>query len=204
MVENLGCSEVTLTFPPRPNPDYRIHQLLTTYKGMCNVNTKFVMKLRSDEYYTPIKKFMDEFFKNPKTLLCSNIFWKPNDSYHISDHIMMGRTDFFRSGLKSYLEREANLKNNFESDDLASSITRQSCESSFGRAFILGKYKKYKGDFKNIDKTSDQCFDDDFRKFDVNEFDKYHITWNGGPKKKFGRVFSKPSNGNNKLYVGQQ
>ena len=203
MVENLGCSEVTLTFPPPPNPDYRIHQLLTTYKGMCNVNTEFVMKLRSDEYYTPIKRFMDEFFKNPETLLCSNIFWKPKDFYHISDHIMMGRTDFFRPGLKSYLEREANLIGNFQPGQLGGAITSNSCESSFGRAFVLGKYKKFKGNYEKIDKTSDQCFNDDFRMFDVNEFDEYYVTWNGGPNKIFGTAFQKPPNGNNALYEGQ-
>lgn len=203
MVENQGCSEVTLTYPPEPNPDYRMHQLLTTYKGMCNVHTDYVMKLRSDEYYTPITKFIDEYFKNPSRLLCSNIFWKPEEAYHISDHIMMAKTEVFRSGLAAYLKREANLKDNFQTEAPTDAILRKSCESSFGRAFILGKYAEYKGNFEKIDKTSNQCFKDDFKKFDINEFDEYYVTWNGGPSVSEGKVFSKPPQKNEELYTGQ-
>jgi hypothetical protein len=203
MVEQQGCSEVTLTFPPEPNPDYRMHQLLTTYKGMCNVNTEYVMKLRSDEYYTPIIKFIDEYLKNPATLLCSNIFWKPESAYHISDHIMMAKTKVFSSGLEAYLKREANLKRNFQPKKLTDAITRMSCESSFARSFILGKYKKYKGNFEKIDKTSNQCFQDDFRCFDINEFDEYYVTWNGGPLLSEGKTFRKPPQMNSPLYEGQ-
>jgi hypothetical protein len=82
-------------------------QVTTVLAGLEKVDTPYVIKVRSDEFFSNIKIMAATF--NPAKLLSANIFvrdvsYKP---YHISDHLFIGRTDRLRnafSALKQYIE----------------------------------------------------------------------------------------------------
>jgi hypothetical protein len=78
-----------------------LYQSLSTYNGLINVNTKFSIKVRSDEKFTDLSKLLDKHKKNTDKIICSNIFFRKPKlyAYHISDHIICGRTDIL---LKSF------------------------------------------------------------------------------------------------------
>jgi|GEM_PF-2889860 len=85
-------------------------QATTVLAGLEKVETPYVVKLRSDEFFSNLSRVIDDF--NPKKLLFANIFVRDVSykAYHISDHLFVGRTDrltqAFRS-LKSYIEQNA-------------------------------------------------------------------------------------------------
>lgn len=169
---------ITVTNPPSLSPDYRLHQLLTTYSGLRVTDTEYVIKTRSDEKWVDLSPFVDKFYEDKEKLLTSNIFWKERESYHISDHLMMSKTNYFYNGLDSFLKKYApgGVSDN--------KITCNACESSFGRAFLMGKYNGEVKDSKN-------AFEEDFECFDVNEIKDYHITYNGGPSKDKDKTYDK-------------
>ena len=169
---------ITVTNPPDLCPDYRLHQLLTTYNGLRVTDTEYVIKTRSDEKWVDLSPFVDKFYEDKEKLLTSNIFWKEQEPYHISDHLMMSKTNYFYDGLDSFLKKYAS--NNVAGGGISSNA----CESSFGRAFLMGKYNGEVKDSKN-------AFEEDFECFDVNEIKDYHITYNGGPEKLKNKVYDK-------------
>jgi hypothetical protein len=173
--------------PPR-RPDYRLHQLYTTGVGFIQSETKYSIKMRSDEYWGDISLFVDRFLLDDDKLLTSSVFWKGDDkdsNYHVSDHLMVCKTNRFVEGIEILFE-------NINSDKI--NPTRIACETMFGMAFLFSKYQT--DDVKQLP-SSKNAFLSDFCMFDVNDFDEYLIKWNGGPDKLKKLIFEKP---NGELY----
>lgn len=84
-------------------------QVTTVLAGLEKVDTPYVIKTRSDEFFSNLSLMVAAF--NPTKLLCANVFvrdvsYKP---YHISDHLFIGRTDRIKSAfraLKQYIETD--------------------------------------------------------------------------------------------------
>ena len=82
-------------------------QATTVLAGLEKVDTPYVIKARSDEFFSNLALMVEAF--NPKKLLFANIFirdvsYRP---YHISDHLFIGSTDRIKSAfisLKRYIE----------------------------------------------------------------------------------------------------
>lgn len=82
-------------------------QATTVLAGLEKVDTPYVIKTRSDEFFSNLALMVEAF--NPKKLLFANIFirdvsYRP---YHISDHLFIGSTDRIKSAfisLKRYIE----------------------------------------------------------------------------------------------------
>lgn len=64
--------------------------LESTYKGIIECDTEYIIKTRSDEYFTNLQAIVDKTldFKGNK-IVCGNIFVKNYKNYpmHIGDHI---------------------------------------------------------------------------------------------------------------------
>ncbi|MFS1491656.1 WavE lipopolysaccharide synthesis family protein [Vibrio splendidus] len=109
---------------------------LCVLSGLQHVNTKYVIKLRTDELYTTIKNALEWFSEN-KILTC-NVFTR-NVSYapfHISDHIMIADVEVLKKTfqyLKNYLE------NNAESDKFNLLRDTVPAESKIGFAYMKVK-----------------------------------------------------------------
>ena len=69
-------------------------QNLTILMGLTCVHTEYTIKVRSDEIYTNLIPFIRSVLMNPRKITTLNIFLRKTDwfPFHISDHIMGGKT----------------------------------------------------------------------------------------------------------------
>ena len=77
-------------------------QTQTTLKGVELVNTKYCMKIRTDDYYHNIELFYDKIIYNESKLITNNVFFRPMTyiDCHISDHILCSTTESLLKMLK--------------------------------------------------------------------------------------------------------
>ena len=181
-------SSVSLKEEPVQWPDYRLHQLYTTFAGLKKCNTPYVVKVRSDEMWVNLYPLRKKFSKDDTRMITSNVFYKALDPYHISDHLMIARTDFFRDGMSRFFSHLSAENFEFKYEDIEIAVAATACEEIFGRMFLFGKYGF------NIPTTED-AFKKDFGCIDINEIDEYIVKWNVQ-----NTTFKKP---NGTLYKGE-
>lgn len=70
-------------------------QALSTYNGLKQVDTEFVIKVRSDEYYTDLLSIVNQMKANPECLVTNNVFFRRDSflKFHPSDHVMACKTE---------------------------------------------------------------------------------------------------------------
>jgi hypothetical protein len=70
-------------------------QIISTLTALEKVKTKYVIKLRGDEYYSNLQYIVNSIKVDPTKIHTSSIFFRAWQyaEYHISDHIMAGRLD---------------------------------------------------------------------------------------------------------------
>ena len=69
------------------------YQAFTTHAGLEKSETKFSIKVRSDESYSNLDTFVKALNKNPEHIITGDIFfWDDQFSFHISDHAAGGKT----------------------------------------------------------------------------------------------------------------
>lgn len=109
-------------------PDYifnrqnALQQILTTLNGLDICDTKYVIKVRSDEYYTDFNKFINKLHQYPNKIITNNVFFRfPNMfKYHISDHVIGGLTENLRIMFNSAYDRLMNRIGEFPVEVLLS------------------------------------------------------------------------------------
>jgi hypothetical protein len=71
------------------------YQIKTVYTALNSINSKYLIILRGDEYYSNLKYIYKEIKDNPKYVHCSPVFFRPENyiKYHFSDHIIAGTTE---------------------------------------------------------------------------------------------------------------
>jgi len=79
---------------------YQVHGILC---GLRACETMFVLRVRNDEHISDVLPLLDELEKDPKRLVCSNIFWPQKFPKHVGDHIMAARTDLLTATYQSIL-----------------------------------------------------------------------------------------------------
>lgn len=67
-------------------------QLISTLNALKRVTTKYVIKLRGDEYYSNLQYIRNSILVDPNKIHTSSIFFRAWQyaEYHISDHIIAG------------------------------------------------------------------------------------------------------------------
>lgn len=71
------------------------YQFVSTINGLNNVSTKYVVKVRGDEYYSNIDYIRDLVDGNPSKIWTVPVFFRHGTDfpYHISDHLMAATTE---------------------------------------------------------------------------------------------------------------
>jgi hypothetical protein len=88
----------TVILSPYPN-DYGAQnlnlQLVSTLNALNSVVTKYVIKIRGDEYYSNLQYIRNSILVEPFKIHTSSIFFRAWQfaEYHISDHIIAGTKD---------------------------------------------------------------------------------------------------------------
>lgn len=73
----------------------RYFQFSSLYNGLSIIDTEYVIKLRSDEYYTNLNPIMEKVITNPEKIITNDVFFRKTKNYkfHPSDHIIAGKTE---------------------------------------------------------------------------------------------------------------
>lgn len=71
------------------------YQVASTLNGLKKVTTKYAIKLRSDEYYSDLSKFIKKIKDNPEKIVANNVFFREDsyEAFHPSDHVIGGTTE---------------------------------------------------------------------------------------------------------------
>lgn len=88
--------KVILSPLPSENGDQNInYQIVSTLNALEMVTTKYVIKMRGDEYWSYPENIYQSIKSAPEKLWSSSVFFRAWQyaEYHISDHIMAGTTD---------------------------------------------------------------------------------------------------------------
>lgn len=81
---------------PSESGDQNInYQLVSTLNGLDNVKTKYVIKMRGDEYWSYPENIYQSILDDSNKLYCSSVFFRAWQycEYHMSDHIIAGTTE---------------------------------------------------------------------------------------------------------------
>jgi len=72
------------------------YQVFTTLNGLLNIETKYTIKIRSDECYN-LEKLINLFSKDDDKIVMHNLFYRPIapqwGNHHISDKLLIGKTE---------------------------------------------------------------------------------------------------------------
>lgn len=88
--------KVVLSQYPIDFGDQNFHlQIISTLAGLQMVKTKYVIKVRGDEYWSNPKRILESIKSSPTKIWTSSVFFRAWEysEYHISDHIISGTLD---------------------------------------------------------------------------------------------------------------
>jgi hypothetical protein len=83
------------------------NQALTTKAAFENVNTPYVIKLRSNWPYLDFQKIVDKFLEEPHKILTSNLYFRHtvHHPFHCSDHLIVSTSEVIRKAFDSVYQR---------------------------------------------------------------------------------------------------
>ena len=116
-----------IRFRPQSNLDY---QIISTLKALELVDTKWVIKMRCDEYWSNIPKVYKKIKSHPEKLITASMYFRKWGMYpfHCSDKLIAGNTDNIRLMYESTLH---NLQTNLWDTNIP--------ESQLGLGYVVGK-----------------------------------------------------------------
>jgi hypothetical protein len=89
------------------------YQVYNTLEGLKEVKTKYVIKLRTDQWFGNLTPFFESVKNNKEKYTCSNLHFRPDNLYkfHPSDKLIGGKTELIKKTFELSLYR---LKNNVQ------------------------------------------------------------------------------------------
>lgn len=136
-------------------------QCITTISGCLSARTKYVIKVRSDEYRTNLWSFLGKMFMNPDKLICDNIFFRPTNyrALHCSDHVMGGKTKAlyhtFRNAI-NFCRKHPNYDSKLPlPTHLVGLQERPNFDGLYPENLITLGYLRYKGEKLDLDRNSE-------------------------------------------------
>jgi len=114
--------------------------LMSTYLGVKNSDTEYIIKTRSDESYTDLTEIINLFEKDNEKLVCGNLYAAPPHVYvyHIGDHIYIVKKKYLEKALETLI----NMYNgNTQIEEWAYWMCgrHNSPENILAKAFLLSK-----------------------------------------------------------------
>lgn len=116
-------------------------QLISTINGLKEINTKYVIKMRADEYWSNINQILKMIYEDDEKIICGSLFFRPvgMHPFHISDHILAGKIENLKLMFESAYK---NLINNFWNFPIP--------ECQLGIAYVWNKDLELKQKIKDI------------------------------------------------------
>lgn len=88
------------------NNQNRYLQFKSTYSGLLEVKTEYVIKVRSDEYYFNLRPAVTKFLSDTNKVLTNNVFFRKAKymPYHPSDHLIIAKTELLKTVYKKCIQ----------------------------------------------------------------------------------------------------
>ena len=153
-----------------------IWALYTMLRGLHHINSKYTLKVRTDEGYEYLYDFINMFLNNDEKVICGNIFYKTETGHklHMGDHIFIGKTKVLLEAVQNlffmYLKR-----NSFKPDETL--FQNKYCAETVLARSILRQINP------DIEKATDsykeqEFFLDNILPYDINGFKRFIARWN--------------------------
>lgn len=120
-------------------------QIISTLAGLDMVKTKYVIKVRGDEYWTN-PNYIEKCIKSyPNKIWTSSVFFRAWEysEYHISDHIIAGTTDniklMFSESKKIFDNGDLNLSKWKVDGKMHKWVVTHAPEERITKAYLRGK-----------------------------------------------------------------
>lgn len=98
-IHNIQCDT------PKFNDSNIYNHAMNIAGGLKYIDTEFVIKVRSDEYYTDLSKFIEIMRLCPHCYVTNNIFFETRKiPLHPSDHVIGSKTSILKSAMKYLLD----------------------------------------------------------------------------------------------------
>ena len=104
-----------LTIIANPVPDVnginnqanRYYQYTSSFYGIEAAKTEFIIKARTDEYYSNLDPIIAASISTPDKLVTNDVFFRKTEvyPYHPSDHLILGKAAYMSSVFKDCMEQ---------------------------------------------------------------------------------------------------
>lgn len=138
------------------------NQMYNVYRVLDQVNTEYLIKHRSDEYYVDMDEYI-EIMKTNNKLIMNNLFFFGKD-YYISDHLFGAKSDVIKNMIN-------NLKNILENKIKINAKFLTHTEKLFGVAYLLDKYRE-----NELLSKEKELLNNNFYVYSCDRFKDYLVT----------------------------
>ena len=112
-LENAQRSNLTIIANPVPdvnginNDSNRYYQYTSSFYGIEAAKTEFIIKARTDEYYSNLDPIIAASISTPDKLVTNDVFFRKTKvyPYHPSDHLILGKAEYMSSVFKDCMEQ---------------------------------------------------------------------------------------------------
>lgn len=186
LLENIKSNNVSFVHQPAPDLSKTVgvmkdstffYSISSTYKGIMECKSPYVIKMRSDEVYENFDPLKSLFMNDESKFVFGNIFAKPwsHSHYHIGDHLFAcERLKLQKSYEILYKIYTNNLNINQNAWAIQANPSHQTAESILAKSFLRAK---------NIpEETWEQrvTFLDNYNVIDIEKLGKYQASWKHG------------------------
>tara|TARA_R100001163_G_scaffold18764_1_gene16549 strand:+ start:1711 stop:2487 length:777 start_codon:yes stop_codon:yes gene_type:complete len=167
------------------------YSISSTYAGLKKCTSPYVVKMRSDEFYTNFTTLKEKFLQDPHKMVCGNIFFKPWEfvPYHIGDHLFVAE----REALLKVYEMLFTVYTNseFSSASWLNQGKPDTAEQILAKSFLCARGVADR--LWPLKETFSKYFDT----VDINELGAYEAKWQHGNK-----VYTRDWEGNGTKFTG--
>ncbi len=186
LLKDIQSKNVNVCYQPTPDRNKTVgvmkdstffYSIASTYMGIQKCQSKYTIKMRSDEIYMDFKPLKEKFLQDDSKFLFGNIFAQPwsHSAYHIGDHLFVARTKNLLSSyefLHNVYSKNGNLlENNWA---VQGNPAHQTAESILAHSFLKSKNIPTK-EWSNF-----ETFEKHFDVIDINLLGKYVSCWKHG------------------------
>ena len=162
-------------------------QILGVYNGSSVCDTKYIIRTRSDEYFSNLLPLLDLVVENNFKFTCGNIWFKPKlfKPLHIGDHLYFSETSLLNNSLKMIIDvwhkKYTNIGNLSDTFYMGGGGGRLSPEQVLAKSIILN-YKKIDINKQShqLNWTDDVSFKEIFDVIDINKLKPMRWNWSHG------------------------
>ena len=152
-----------------------IWALYTMLRGLHHINSKYTLKVRTDEGYEHLDDFINMFLNNDEKVICGNIFHKIKKyKLHMGDHIFIGKTKVLLEAVQNLFFMY--LKHDLFKPDETLYQNKYCAETVLARSIL----RQINPDIEKVTNSYEEqeFFLDNILPYDINGFKRFIARWN--------------------------